>query len=174
MERPGIILENNVREDTTSPVAMQWARGFSLVEVMVAAALVAFSFIGLVSAQKTALAITSKASLRTTGLQLAADLEERIRGNLPVAFAIENAADTARDECTEDCIEHIVPDHILEPWQTLVGSSLPGGASELTWNAEPRTLRVRITWQAGFADHKNPGCGTRTRACFEWMIGLSG
>jgi type IV pilus assembly protein PilV len=56
--------------------------GFSLVEILVSAFVLAFGVIGAIGMQLTALRTTQQSSLHTNALHLAADMADRMRANL--------------------------------------------------------------------------------------------
>jgi type IV pilus assembly protein PilV len=114
------------------------ARGFTLLEVLVAILIVAVGLLGVAGLYLTSLRNTSEAALRSEATRLALDLSERLRGNAPngdaslVASYVSAAAATVRVAPVADCVSaactraDLAARDMFE-WRTALGARLPAG-----------------------------------------------
>ncbi|MET0088663.1 MAG: type IV pilus modification protein PilV [Candidatus Thiodiazotropha sp.] len=99
----------------------RYARGMTLIEVLIAAIVIAVGLLGVAAMQVTALQGSSNANFRARSIDLASTLTDRIRANLtalntyattdpngcdnppnPVCAMVPDGSDTAASDCTPD------------------------------------------------------------------------
>lgn len=125
------------------PVSRQpRSRGFTLIEVLVTLVVMSFGLLGLAGLQVTSLKNSRSAALRTTAMQHAYDMADRMRANL-AAVGTGNydlgavSAGTSTPACltTTGCTPTQMAAHDLYEWQQALsastnasGNGLPNGA----------------------------------------------
>lgn len=130
-----------------SPTPMHAQRGFSLIEAMVALLVLSVGLIGIAALHTQGLSASRTALYRTTAVNLAADMADRIRVNRIAGAAYNNAA--AVHNCvTADCSPEDLAENDLSVWEALVDASLPDGAGEVTADTgtDPTTYTIDVTW----------------------------
>lgn len=121
--------------------------GFTLIEAMVAAVVIAVGLLGLVALQLQALRTTRMALARTQAVALAADLADRIRAHPAPAQAYDCGGDCAAGDggdaqATAD----------LDDWLATVGARLPDGVGAVSFAAgSPAHYRILLRWAEGGA-----------------------
>jgi type IV pilus assembly protein PilV len=132
------------------------ARGFSLVEVLVALVVLATGMLGIASLYVTTLRASGSAISRMQAVNLASDLGDRIRANRTAKEAYEGAAaadEAAADDClgsTANCSAELLAASDLFYWNQQIASALPGGPTG-TVTVTPvagglATYQIQITW----------------------------
>jgi len=117
------------------------ARGFTLIEVLVALCLLSLAALGIVNLQWRSLHATHQSALHRTAMQLATDIADELRaGAMPEAPAL--AAWTGR-AATLLPGGHAVVCRDPSPWDEAAGA--------YRWACEPAAgpLLVKIAWQEG-------------------------
>ncbi len=124
------------------------SRGFSLIEVMVALALLAIGLLGLLALQGHSLEGQQRAGHQTRALQLAADIEARLRANPSGDYTLEAAAEPTHGG--PDC--HAAPCSSAElaafdraQWLTRVATALPDATVRL--RPDGPAWRLRLRWR---------------------------
>ena len=121
--------------------------GFTLIEVMVAAVVIAIGLLGVVALHLEALRTTRMALARTQAVALAADLADRIRAHPAPAQAYDCGGDCAAGDggdaqATAD----------LDDWLAKVGARLPDGVAAVSYAAgAPSHYRIQLRWTDGGA-----------------------
>lgn len=114
------------------------ARGFSLIEVLVAIVVLSIGLLGLAALQVSGLRVGQSSFYRAQAAQLATDMADRLRANAGQARTCEldlaDATPTGATTCERDLAE----------WRTRL-RALPGGNGAV--DVEPATNLVTITVQ---------------------------
>jgi type IV pilus assembly protein PilV len=129
------------------------AKGFSLVEVLVALAVLSVGLLGAAALAVDTVRAQHRAMLRVQAQRLAADLEERLRANraglpayreAPARFGCIAGADPAR-RCTPEELAR----EELAVWRDEIERSLPEGSGEvrLAAGADPTAFAIAIRWR---------------------------
>lgn len=117
------------------------ARGFTLIEVLVALCLLSLASLGIVSLQWRSLQATHQSSLHRTAMQLAVDIADELRaGTMPDAPT--QAGWTARAAAALPGGRAVICRDSL-PWNDAAGA--------YRWTCEPAAgpLLVKVAWQEG-------------------------
>lgn len=126
------------------------ARGFTLVEVLVALVVMSVGMLGIAALYLEGLRAGRTAIYRTTAVNLAADMADRIRANLPAGNAYAGTGPGADESCVNgdaDCTPLQLADDDWFSWSREIDAQLPQGASaEILVNAAP-TPAYTITLQ---------------------------
>ncbi len=115
-------------------------RGFSLVEALVTASVLAIGLLGLAALQMTSTKNNYSAEKRSDATMLANDIIDRMRANRPAAevgsydIAIGAAAPAGAAIANSD----------LREWKTRLAGSLPSGDGSISRNAD--IVSVAIQW----------------------------
>lgn len=150
-------------------IDMNPSAGFTLIELMVAAAIFAFGVLGLAAMQGQGLKFNGNAYERSQAVILASDMADRIRANLnaggsnaflygaisgpavaPVAPAPSTCTGTG-NTCTAAEMEAVD----AYEWLSLVEQVLPGGSGKVTCSSAPAcaagdTYAIKISWTGKF------------------------
>jgi type IV pilus assembly protein PilV len=121
------------------------ARGFTLVELLIALLVLSIGMLGIAALFAESLQAGRSAQLRTQAVSIAADLADRIRANHVSAGAYAGAGTGAR----------AVAD--LSEWNALIAAQLPQGLGEVRFlagaPATPSSYTIRVSWtEVGQAD----------------------
>mgnify|MGYP001244497861 CR=1 FL=1 len=126
------------------------ARGFTLVETMVALVVLAVGMLGIAGLYVTTLKSGGGAIYRMQAVNLAADLADRIRTNRGANVAYQGAA--ADNNCygaaSVDCAPALMAANDLFVWQQQVAAILPNGNANVVvvGAAVPFTYTITINW----------------------------
>ncbi len=135
-------------------------RGFSLVEVLVAAFLLAICLLGVASLQLKSLQVSYESRLRSEAVVLVQDLIDRMVLNRSADYTTEELLpeDTPNDDCFESvCTSLQLKDFDLANWQFQLWRSFPGAIARIEeiviegQDAARVTIAWRevATWQSG-------------------------
>jgi type IV pilus assembly protein PilV len=117
------------------------ARGFSLIEVLVAMIILAVGLLGLASLQARGLKFNHDAYVRSQATTLAYDIMDRMRANRDSANLYTSAPTGVCDPTTAS-----VPNDV-RCWNDALGQLLPGGASTIAVNLTDATMfDITIRW----------------------------
>jgi len=134
----------------STTLRLRRARGFTLVEAMVALVVLAVGMLGIAGLYVTTLRSGGGAIFRMQAVNLAADLADRIRSNRGANVAYAGAA--ANNNCygtgSVDCAPALMAANDLFVWQQQVAAILPGGNAVVTvvGAAAPFTYGIQINW----------------------------
>lgn len=130
------------------------ARGFSLVEVLVALLVISIGMLGLAALYVETLRMNRTAIYRTQAVNLAADMAERIRANAAAGVAYAGAG--ADSGCNEGgaaavaCTPAQMAAQDVFDWQQATAALLPNGTAVLGFVAAgagtPNVYTLTITW----------------------------
>jgi type IV pilus assembly protein PilV len=128
------------------------ARGFSLVEVMVALVVLSVGMIGLAALHGQSLSAGRTALFRSIAINLSADMADRIRVNRLAQGAYAGGA--ANNNCDPaggggvDCLPAQMAAHDLFMWNQAVQQLLPNGQGQVLFNngTNPPTYTINVSW----------------------------
>ncbi len=131
------------------------ARGFTLVEVLVALVVLSIGMLGIAALYVESLRAGRTALVRSEAVNLASDMADRIRANrtggASYAKAV-NDAGTLSNDCEEggasvSCTPAVMADHDKAICDAEVTQSLPGGTAQIGFtNANPDVYVITVTW----------------------------
>jgi type IV pilus assembly protein PilV len=126
------------------------ARGFTLVETMVALVVLAVGMLGIAGLYVTTLKSGGGAIYRMQAVNLAADLADRIRANrgANVAYAGAAADNNCYGAASVDCAPALMAANDLFVWQQQVAAILPNGNANVVvaGATAPFTYTITINW----------------------------
>lgn len=125
------------------------ARGFSMVEMLVALVVLGVGMLGIASLYVVTLRASGSAISRMQAVNLATDIGDRIRANRTAREAYEGAA--ADNSCvdTDDCSPDAMAANDLFLWQQQIAETLPGtptGTVDVSGATNTRTYTITLTW----------------------------
>lgn len=145
------------------PSAMRRARGFTLVEALVALVVLSVGMLGIAGLYLESLRSGRMTILRSQAVTLAADLADRIRANRAGAAGYEHAIDDEPETvaaCVDaggGCTPAEMAEHDKAEWIAAVQTALPSGAATVEVDAAtaPDTYTITITWvEPGIGDQE--------------------
>jgi type IV pilus assembly protein PilV len=128
----------------------QPARGFTLIEVMVALTVVSIGMLGIASLYTQALGAARTTQYRSQATNLLTDMADRIRGNRLGGIAYAGIA--ADNNCDlsggATCTPPQMAAHDLFTWGAQVNALLPAGAWNVARNGAtlPPTFTITVQW----------------------------
>jgi type IV pilus assembly protein PilV len=128
------------------------ARGFSLVEALVALLVLSIGLLGIAALYVESLGASRTAQFRTQAINLAADMADRIRVNRGATVAYAGAA--ADNGCDgnagapAECTPAQMAAHDLFRWRQTLARLLPNGNGAVQVDAAtvPPTYIITVTW----------------------------
>jgi type IV pilus assembly protein PilV len=126
------------------------ARGFTLVEAMVALVVLAVGMLGIAGMYVSTLRSGGGAIYRMQAVNLASDLGDRIRANRSANVAYAGAA--ANNNCygaaSVNCGAALMAANDLFVWRQQITAILPGGTGVVAVNgaAVPYSYQITISW----------------------------
>ena len=136
-----------------APATRHRARGFTLIEAMVALVVLAVGMLGIAGLYVTTLRSGGGAIYRMQAVNLAADLGDRIRANrgANVAYAAAAANNNCYGAGSVDCGPALMAANDLLVWQNQVTTILPGGNGAVLVNPAAGggplfTYQITISW----------------------------
>jgi type IV pilus assembly protein PilV len=116
------------------------ARGFSLIEVLVAVVVLSIGLLGLAALQVSGLRVGQSSFYRAQAAQFATDMADRLRANLGEARTCELAlADATPTSPTTTCQRD------LAEWRTRL-ATLPGGNGAVEVDLAANMVTVTVQW----------------------------
>lgn len=136
------------------------ARGFTLIEALVALLVLSIGLLGVAALQLTSLQNNSAAAIRTQATYLAYDIADRMRANRKDALAGLYNFDF---DTKPDAGSAVQAHKDVGAWKNVLAVTLPGGAGEIDVDADGVAV-IRIRW----SDSRDPADAplvfvTRTR-----------
>jgi type IV pilus assembly protein PilV len=127
------------------------ARGFTLIEVLVALVVMSVGMLGIAALYLEGLRAGRTALYRTTAVNLAADMADRIRANQPAGDAYAGTGPGADESCvngTVDCTPAELAADDWFSWNNQLEAQLPDGASaEVLVNGAPAPVyTITVQW----------------------------
>jgi type IV pilus assembly protein PilV len=128
------------------------ARGFTLVEVLVALLVLSVGMLGIAALYLDSLRASRAALYRTQAVTLASDIADRIRANRTPTDAYDCGG-----ECASGTGGNAVAILDIDAWLANVARELPGGTGSVTFTAgaanSPNVYAVVVTWnEVGYDD----------------------
>ncbi len=126
-------------------------KGFTLVEVLVALVVMSVGMLGIAALYLEGLRAGRTALYRTTAVNLAADMADRIRANRNAGIAYAGTGPGADSACVNgpvDCTAEQLADDDWFSWSNQLDAQLPNGASgevEIV-GAAPATYTITVAW----------------------------
>jgi type IV pilus assembly protein PilV len=139
------------------------ARGFTLLEVLIALVVLSIGLLGIASLQYASLRANHHAYLRSQATFLAYDIIDRMRAN--TAGALAGAYDLPLgddDPSPAQATPESVAAQDLEEWRQLLAATLPAGEGSVTVDSATRRVRVVVQWNER-ALGPEPGAGEPLR-----------
>lgn len=115
--------------------------GFTLVEVLVSALVIAIGLVGVAALQALALKNNQSTFMRSQATALAYDLADRMRANVsgadagaydPAAAAIDTSCNT-----NSGCAPDVLAEHDLAEWNASIAANLPAGQGYVCIDSTP-------------------------------------
>lgn len=146
----------------TKTLSMHKARGFTLIEVLIAVLILSFGMLGLVGMQAFALKSNHEAKLYSQAINHARELAEMMRGNNQVAIATDaddnpyltnslspEAANTCLTVGSTACATtKDVAQAQMTDWLSRLGTRLPGARVSVCFDSAPyNTTTGQATWE---------------------------
>ena len=137
------------------------ARGFSLIEVMVALLVLAIGVLGLLMLQLASLRTTRDTLLHSSALQLATDIAGQIKGSTrspemlqlfsQVDYVATATVTQGGDDCygiDSDCTPTQIAASAMREWQQRLRETVPGGRLRICRDASPwQTSSQSMRWE---------------------------
>ncbi len=141
--------------NTFTPHPLHRARGFTLVEALVALVVLSIGMLGIAALYVESLRAGRTALIRSQAVNLASDMADRIRANrtggATYAKAVDDAGTLSAD-CEEgganaSCTPAVMADHDKAIWNAEVTQSLPAGTAQIDFtDANPNVYVITVTW----------------------------
>ncbi len=138
-----------------TPHSLHRARGFTLVEALVALVVLSIGMLGIAALYVESLRAGRTALVRTTAVNLASDMADRIRANRAGGVTYDKDADdagTLSDDCEQDgasasCTPAVMANHDKAIWDAEVVRSLPAGIAQIDFTAgTPNAYVITVSW----------------------------
>jgi type IV pilus assembly protein PilV len=126
-------------------------RGFTLIEVLVALVVMSVGMLGIAALYLEGLRAGRTAIYRTTAVNLAADMADRIRANQQARIAYAGTGPGSDESCVNgdaDCTPAQLADDDWFSWNKQIAAQLPEGASaEILVNGGPTPVyTITLQW----------------------------
>lgn len=136
------------------------ARGFSLIEALVALIVLSVGMLGIAALYVESLRSNRTALLRTQAVMLASDMADRIRANRGGDANYEAAVDrddtnAACESGGAGCTASELAQHDVAEWLGILEDSLPGGTGTIDFDnsTTPSSYTITVSWtETGVAD----------------------
>lgn len=127
------------------------ARGFGLIEVLVAVLILSIGLLGLASLQTNGMRFNHTSYLRTQATVLTYDIVDAMRANRGAAGKAETALGGAYQNVYTDGppTGSSIAEADLRNWKTLLVTLLPGGRGQVSQNGTLFTIDVEWTERGG-------------------------
>lgn len=113
--------------------------GFTLIEVLIAMLVLAVGLLGLAGLQATSLKNNQSSYNRSQATQLAYDLADKMRANVPGVGTYTSGTATATANCltTTGCSPANMAANDLSEWNSAVSGALPSGTGKVCLDSTP-------------------------------------
>jgi type IV pilus assembly protein PilV len=159
-----ISLSNDKAADC-GQMTIRQQRGFTLIEVLVAALVLAIGLIGVAGLQAVSLRANQSALMRSQATALAYDLADRMRANVPAASigSYDPATASVTTGCTSNsgCAPTSLAQNDLSEWSDLIADHLPAGEGFVCIDSTPDD-------GTGFGDPQCDGNGSEFAIKLWW------
>ena len=146
------------------------ARGFSLIEVMVALLVLAIGVLGMLMLQMTSLRTSRETLMQSSALQLATDIAEQLKGSarspemlqlfLQLDYVATASTMTGGSDCygvDSACSATEIAASAIREWQQRLRQMLPGSRLKICRDASPwQTSRKSMRWECDDAGATPP------------------
>lgn len=136
----------NVTLASRRPVLRHHARGFSLIEAMVALLVLSIGLLGIAALYVETLRASRTALYRTEAVVQATDLADRMRANRVPA----NAYACGNPTCIPANGGNVIADADLADWMNAIAAALPAGTAGVAYTAAtattPAAYVITINW----------------------------
>ena len=121
--------------------------GFTLIEVLIAMLVLAVGLLGLAGLQATSLSNSQSAYNRSQATQLADDLADRMRANIPgvATYTTGSPAPIANCLTPTGCTPTQMAQNDLYEWNLVITTALPSGAGTIAVAAGVFTITISWT-----------------------------
>jgi type IV pilus assembly protein PilV len=129
------------------------ARGFSIVEALVALIVLSVGMLGIAGLYVVTLRSSGSAISRMQAVNLASDLGDRIRANRTAETAYEAPEEVEEATCVgedKDCSPAEMAANDMFLWQQQIDATLPGdpaGAVDVDTGTNPTTYIITVSWE---------------------------
>jgi len=137
-----------MKKQHTKPIIYTPQHGFSLVEVLIALAVLSIGLLGLAALQTVSLKVGHDSYQRTQATMLAYDIVDRMRAN-PVALAAGkyNSVTVGTNPGSTDCVSAScntdqLADYDIRSWHSILAAKLSQGQGSITTSGSTRTITV--------------------------------
>ncbi len=164
------------------------ARGFTMLEVLIALLLFTISLVGFAGSMAVSLRSSNIAGARTQATFLAQMIEDRMRANPQAVIAgtyngtFNSGSGAPSNTCSSGCTSAQIADLDTKLWGQLLGRSLPTGEGVVNCTLAPAPVgaavrtapwglcSVTITWgEQAESDQRGGNIGTRVGR-FDWVF----
>lgn len=141
--------------NTLTPASFHRARGFTLVEALVALVVLSIGMLGIAALYVESLRAGRTALIRSQAVNLASDMADRIRANRTggatyakdVGDAGTPSVDCEQGGTSASCTPAVMADHDKAIWDAEVIRSLPAGTAQIDFtDANPDVYVITVTW----------------------------
>lgn len=135
------------------------ARGFTLIEILVALLILSIGLLGLAALQMSGLQANQSAYMRSQAIFLAYDMFDRIRAN-PDQAAKYASPSTSTANCvgvSNTCTEDVLAAWDRASWQAELAERLPGGEGSVTFKPGNTIVTIEVSWLDNFQKRATGG-----------------
>lgn len=138
------------------------ARGFTLLEILIALVILSIGLLGVAGMQYASLRANHHAYLRSQATFLAYDIVDRMRANMAAALAGNyNIVADPEDDPIAPMSATVAAQDVAE-WLQLLSTTLPDGTGEVAVDSATRRVLVTVIWNER-ALGPEPGAGEPLR-----------
>lgn len=137
-----------MKKQHTKPIINAPQHGFSLVEVLIALAVLSIGLLGLAALQTVSLKAGHDSYQRTQATMLAYDIVDRMRAN-PVGLAAGkyNSVTVSTNPGSTDCVSAScttdqIADYDIRSWHSILAAKLSQGQGTISTSGTTRTITV--------------------------------